>query len=161
MVTSASILPHSSFPFVLITFQTDVSNFSCYSNSSSFNSRELHRALAQEAAARWRLPRASRPPSCLSVCPSVCPSVRPSFSVSTEQPSLTLIAIIQGTCNSVSTRHCIRSSRSTVIVLLRFYPISYPCCISVLLYHIHSRQLVWKEIASPHSRIINLLVTRY
>lgn len=102
-----------------------------------------------------------RPLVCLSVCPSVCPSVRPSFSVSTEQPSLTLIAIIQGTCNSVSTRHCIRSSRSTVIVLLRFYPISYPCCISVLLYHIHSRQLVWKEIASPHSRIINLLVTRY
>lgn len=35
----------------------------------------------------------------------------------------------------------------------------FPCCISVLLYHIHSRQLVWKEIASPHSRIINLLRT--
>lgn len=35
----------------------------------------------------------------------------------------------------------------------------FPCCISVLLYHIHPRQLVWKKIASPHSRIINLLRT--
>lgn len=35
----------------------------------------------------------------------------------------------------------------------------FPCCISILLYHIHSRQLVWKKIASPHSRIINLLRT--
>ena len=33
---------------------------------------------------------------------------------------------------------------------------SYPWCVSLLLNHIHSRQLAWEKAASSESRIINL-----
>lgn len=35
----------------------------------------------------------------------------------------------------------------------------FPRCISLLLDHVHSRQLVWEKVASPQSRVIYLLGT--
>ena len=35
----------------------------------------------------------------------------------------------------------------------------FPRCISLLLDHVHSRQLVWEKVASPQSRVIDLLGT--
>lgn len=40
------------------------------------------------------------------------------------------------------------------------FTISYPWCVSLLLNHVHSRQLVWEKAASPQSRIVNLKATR-
>lgn len=40
------------------------------------------------------------------------------------------------------------------------FVVSYPGCVSLLLDHIHARQLVWEKAASPQSRVTNLKATR-